>query len=121
VCPRHAPAPQLNLVFFEDAVKHLCRICRIIRQPRGSGLLIGIGGSGKQSLTRLASFICDSACMQIASSSTYIASDVREDMKAMMHAAGVSGKSVVFLVTDNQVCVPLVFAFCLCACPPARM
>lgn len=55
----------LQLVFFGDAIDHLSRLCRIFRQPRGNALLIGMEGSGRKALTKLAAHMSNCKCYQI--------------------------------------------------------
>jgi dynein heavy chain len=49
----------MNLVLFDFAIMHVLRICRILKMSNGNVFLIGVGGSGRQSLSKLATFICD--------------------------------------------------------------
>lgn len=48
---------EMNLVLFEDAIKHVCRITRVVAQASGHMLLVGVGGSGKQSLSKLGAYV----------------------------------------------------------------
>ncbi|XP_031370853.1 dynein heavy chain 2, axonemal [Apis dorsata] len=94
---------RLNLILFRDAVEHICRIFRVISQPRGHVLLIGIGGSGRQSLSRIASYMCELATFQIAVTKNYRLPEFREDLKTLYLKTGVENKPTTFLFVDTQV------------------
>uniref|UniRef100_A0A8B9HQW1 Dynein, axonemal, heavy chain 9 n=1 Tax=Astyanax mexicanus TaxID=7994 RepID=A0A8B9HQW1_ASTMX len=93
----------MNLVLFGDAMSHICRINRILESPRGNALLVGVGGSGKQSLTRLAAFISSLEVFQITLKKGYGITDLKSDLGALCIKAGVKNIGTVFLMTDAQV------------------
>ena len=71
--------------------------------PSGNMLLVGVGGSGRQSLTRLAAFAADYSLKQIELSKNYTATEWREDLKLVISQAGTGANPFVFLFSDTQV------------------
>uniref|UniRef100_G1MEZ7 Dynein axonemal heavy chain 2 n=1 Tax=Ailuropoda melanoleuca TaxID=9646 RepID=G1MEZ7_AILME len=96
-------AVPMQLVLFREAVEHITRIVRVIGQPRGNMLLVGSGGSGRQSLARLASSICEYITFQIEVSKHYRKQEFREDIKRLYRQVGVELKATSFLFVDTQI------------------
>ena len=93
----------MNLVLFEDAMKHVCRITRIVMPSSGHGLMVGVGGSGKQSLSRLASSMMYMTTFQIVISSTYNINDLKTDLQTLYQKAGIKEDDMLFLFTEGQI------------------
>lgn len=91
----------MELVLFRDALNHVCRIHRIITQPRGNALLVGVGGSGRKSLARLATFVAEQRCFSIEISRNYRTMEFREDLKVLYRQAGGANKPTVFLFDET--------------------
>lgn len=93
----------MDLVLFEDAMSHICKINRILESPRGNALLVGVGGSGKQSLSRLAAYISSMEVFQVTLKKGYGTPDLKNDLANLYQKTGLKNLGTVFLMTDAQV------------------
>ena len=66
-------------------------------------MLIGVSGCGKQSLTRLCSFMIEAKCFQIKLSKNYKPINFRDDLKLRMLDCGCDNALSTFLMTDTQI------------------
>ena len=95
----------MDLVMFVFAVEHVSRIARVLSMPNGNMLLVGVGGSGRQSLTRLAAFAAEFTLKQIELTKNYTEVEWRDDLKIVIRESGCGKKPFVFLFTDTQASV----------------
>lgn len=93
----------MSLVMFRFAIEHVSRVARVVKQPNGHALLVGMGGSGRASSAKLAASMAEMEMFQIELTKTYSRGDWFEDIRKMHRLSGYDGKPTMFLFADNQI------------------
>jgi dynein heavy chain len=90
----------MDLVLFDFAVTHILRITRVLKISKGNILLIGLGGSGRQSLSTLSAYLMDQELFESKQTKNYRQEDWVQEVKDLMMKAGLAKKNCVFLLND---------------------
>lgn len=91
------------IVVFDEALAHMARIDRVLRQPLGHLLLIGASGAGKSLLTRFTAWLRGMPVFTVKISHRYGLEHFDNDLRTVMRRAGVDGEKVVFLFDESNV------------------
>ncbi|KAL4237693.1 Dynein heavy chain 14 [Mactra antiquata] len=92
-----------QMVFFRDAVDHICRAARIFSQPGGHMLLVGLDGCGKSTVAQLACFIAGCEMFKLTLQRGYGTLEFRDDLKKVFLQSGVKGEKIIFMLTDSDI------------------
>jgi len=61
-----------------------------------------VGGNGRNSLAKLASYVTCIKCVTIEVTNQYRTLEFRKDLKKMFHRCGIANKRTVFIFSDTQ-------------------
>ncbi|CAF3406660.1 unnamed protein product [Rotaria socialis] len=92
----------LNMVFFKEAVEHVLRICRVLQQPGGHLLLIGLDGTGRKTCLQLASFISGHLMSQLNVKRGYSYQEFRDDLKVVFKLVTLQNRQVVLFIQEKD-------------------
>ena len=97
---------KMDIVLFKDAIIHISKIYRVLNLKRGHVLLVGVGGSGRHSLTRLSAYLAKMNCDQLEIRRDFQLKDFRAKLKDLYELSAYKGKlqlKTVFIFSDNDV------------------
>lgn len=97
---------KMDIVLFKDAIIHVAKIYRVLNLKRGHCLLVGVGGSGRHSLTRLSSYVAQMNCDQLEITRGFNLRDFRTKLKDLYELSAFKGKwylKTTFIFSDNDV------------------
>ena len=94
---------KMDLVLFSDAIEHAVKIHRVITTEYGHALLVGVGGSGRKSLTELATFFAQFTIVHLEIPKGYNFAAWREDLQVNLYKElAIEIKNMIFFFSDTQ-------------------
>lgn len=93
----------INFVLYDDAVDHILRIDRVLKQPQGHLILVGPSGIGKTSLTKFVSWINGLKIVQLGVSRNYSLQEFDSVLKDLLKMSGVHAEPICFIVDESTI------------------
>ena len=92
------PAFQSDFMLFKFSMENVCKICRVLSQPGGNMILLGDGGTGRESAARIASILKQANFYKPPTSAKFSFKDWRDQIKVLLREAGGTGTCCIFFL-----------------------
>lgn len=96
----------VKLVLFDQCLHHILRIDRVLRQPLGHLLLVGVSGAGKTILSKFVAWMNGLSVFQIKAGRNYDVLSFENDLRGVMKRAGIKEEKIVFIFDESNVLGP---------------
>lgn len=97
---------ELSLIVFSELMEHVVRLDRLLAQPGGAALLVGVPGVGRRSALTVAAHAQNMRLVSLNISKSYSVKHFKNDLKQLMQVAGVEGDHVILFMEDHQFIQP---------------
>ena len=96
--------PENNFVvdIFKYPMENISKLCRILSLPGENMILLGDGGSGRETVSKVAAILKDLTFYKPPSSPNFTFEDWRKDLKSILKETGGLGKSCILFMTPSH-------------------
>lgn len=91
------------LILYDDLLDHVLRIDRVLRQPQGHLILIGVSGSGKATLSRFVAWMNGIKVVQLKTTRKYSQEEFDADLRHVLKRAGTNGEKICFVLDESNI------------------
>ncbi|CEP21047.1 unnamed protein product [Cyberlindnera jadinii] len=92
-----------ELILYTNAVDHILRIDRVLKQPQGHLILVGPSSSGKTTLTKFVAWINGLKIHQLSVRRNYTLSDFDNTLKVLLKKAGIQAEKICLIVDESTI------------------
>ncbi|KJP87668.1 hypothetical protein AK88_02696 [Plasmodium fragile] len=93
----------LNIVLFNDAIKHICKLIRIVDNLKSHALLLGIGGCGKTTISKFSSYISSKSFFEMDFSAQCTDNDVKKYLQNIFYKCGIKNEDIILFLKESKI------------------
>jgi dynein heavy chain len=93
-----------SFVLYDEAVHHILKISRVLGMERSSAMMVGVGGIGKKSITKVSATVSGCHLVHNVKGQGYSLGAYLEDLRQGFKKSGIREDSVCFMLSDEDIC-----------------